>query len=95
MPEAESAKTQTHSPETAFFTVFRPMGLHFGSRTASSRGVTAANRGELHHARVRHAGDTPQEGFVWRKTPTAIGVENAGGTESPAAVPVSGARAPP
>ena len=71
------------------------MGLHFGSRTASSRGVTATNRGELRHARVRHAGDTPQEGFVWRKTPTTIGVENAGGTESPAAVRMSSARSPP
>ena len=71
------------------------MGLRFGGRTLANHARAAANRGELRHARVRHAGDTPQEGFVWRKTPTAIGVENAGGTESPAAVPVSGARAPP
>ena len=39
------------------------MGLHFGGRAASSRGVTATNRGELHYTRVRHAGDTPPKGF--------------------------------
>ena len=40
------------------------MGLHFGDRTASNRGRAATNRGELHYTGVRHAGDTPPEGFV-------------------------------
>ena len=40
------------------------MGLHFGGQIPSSRGCTAATRGELHDTGVRHAGDTPQEGFV-------------------------------
>lgn len=29
-----------------------------------------ARRGELHDKRVQHAGDTPSEGLVLRKTPT-------------------------
>ena len=90
MPEAESAKTQTTSPLAARCQRFYLGGLRCGRYTTSNRGSGAANRGELRHARVRHAGDTPQEGFVWRKTPTATGVESAGGTESPAAVRMSG-----
>ena len=39
-----------------------------------------AGRGELRHARVRHAGDTPQKGFAWRKTPTSA---PASGTTAP------------
>ena len=71
------------------------MGLHFGGHTTANRGVTATNRGELRHPRLRHADNTPPQRFAWRTTPTATGVENAGGTESPTAVPVSSARAPP
>ena len=33
--------------------------------------------GELRHARVRHAGDTPLEGFAWRKTPIATNLKCA------------------
>ena len=40
------------------------MGLHFGDHTASNRGRAASNRGELHYTGVRHADDTPPEGFV-------------------------------
>ena len=29
-------------------------------------------RGDLRHPRVRHAGDTPLEGFAWRKSPRRI-----------------------
>ena len=47
------------------------------------------NGGELRHPKLRHAGDTPLECFAWRKTPTTTGMENARGTESPAAVPMS------
>ena len=39
--------------------------------------------GELRHARVRHADDTPQEGFAWRTTPTATGVERTSGPGEP------------
>ena len=65
------------------------MGLQFGSHTPSTRGSAATKRGELRHPKLRHAGDTPLECFAWRKTPTTTGMENARGTESPAAVPMS------
>ena len=58
------------------------MGLHCGGHTPSSRDRAATKRGELRHARVRHAGDTPPEGFAWRKTPTATSVERAAGAEA-------------
>ena len=45
------------------------MGLRFGGRTLANPGRAAANRGELRHARVRHAGDTPTQRFAWRKIP--------------------------
>ena len=45
------------------------MGLQFGNHAASSYGLTATNRGDLHYTRVRHAGDTQPEGFVSCKTP--------------------------
>ena len=40
------------------------MGLHFGGHTTANHARAAANRGELHYTGVRHAGDTPSEGFV-------------------------------
>ena len=40
------------------------MGLQFGEHTASRRCLTTSKRGELHYMRVRHAGDTPPEGFM-------------------------------
>ena len=36
---------------------------------APNRDLTATNRGDLRHPRLRHADDTPTEGFAWRKTP--------------------------
>ena len=66
------------------------MGLHCGGHTPSSRDRAATNRGELRHARVRHAGDTPPEGFAWRKTPTATSVERAAGAEGQDGAPVGG-----
>ena len=56
---------------------FQPMGLHFGGHTTANHGRAAANRGELRHARVRHAGDTPPEGFAWRKTPIVASLKCA------------------
>ena len=40
------------------------MGLYFGGHTTANRGLAVTNRGELHYTGVRHAGDTPREGFV-------------------------------
>jgi len=40
------------------------MGLHCGGHTTSRHGHTATKRGELHYMRVRHADDTPTEGFM-------------------------------
>ena len=62
------------------------MGLHFGGHTTSNRDLTTTNRGKLRHPSLRHAGDTRQEGFAWRKTPIATGV---GGTEKPQAQPAA------
>ena len=72
---SKSAKVQTHSAETALYRRFHPMGLHFGGHTASNHGHTATNRGELRHPSLRHADDTPQEGFAWRKTPIAASLK--------------------
>ena len=55
-------------------------GLHCGHHTSQHHARSATKRGELHDMRLRHAGDTPPEGFVWCKTPTAAGMEGAGGT---------------
>ena len=78
------------------FSVFHRGGLRFGRHTTSNRGRATANLGELRHARVRHAGDTPSEGFAWRKTPTATSGERAaGGREGLAAAPVGGGGAWP
>ena len=52
-----------------------------GHHTAQAR---AANRGELRHPRLRHAGDTPQEGFAWRKTPIATNLKCAASPPRPA-----------
>ena len=72
---SKSAKVQTHSAETALYRRFHPMGLHFGGHTTSNRGHTATNRGKLRHPSLRHADDTPQEGFAWRKTPIAASLK--------------------
>ena len=58
------------------------MGLHFGGHTPSSRGVIAANRGELRHPRLRHAGDTPPASSSCCKNPTT-GVERTSGPGEP------------
>ena len=40
------------------------IGEQFDDYTASSRGLNASKRGELHYTRARHADDTPPEGFM-------------------------------
>lgn len=52
-------------------------------------------RGELRHAGVRHAGDTPTEGLTWRKTltpPPALGAATPDGETQ---VPADGGQARP
>ena len=39
------------------------MGLQFGGRTTSRRGLTTTKRGELHYMRLRHVDDTPPVSF--------------------------------
>ena len=68
-------KCRPIQPKRPFFAVFHPMGLHFGGHTTSRRGRATTNRGELRHPSLRHAGDTPQEGFAWRKTPTTVSLK--------------------
>ena len=58
-------------------------GLCFGRHAPSNCGCAAANRRELRHARLRHAGDTPQEGFAWRKTPIVASPKCAASPTSP------------
>ena len=40
------------------------MGLQFGEHTDSYHNLTDTKRGELHYMRLRHADDTPPEGFM-------------------------------
>ena len=80
MSDAESAKTQTHSAKTALFHRFSPNGSALWRPHPLKARTGRQHAGELRHPRLRHAGDTPSEGFAWRKTPFAAGVEGAGGT---------------
>ena len=68
-------KSQTTSPITAHF---HRGGLRFGRYISIRCRSSSTDRGELRHPSLRHADDTPPEGFAWRKTPIATGVE---GTE--------------
>ena len=70
-------------PKPSLLGSCRPMGLHFGGHTPSSRGLAPPLGGELHDTMARHAGDTPQEGFVSCKTPTATVVERTCGPGRP------------
>ena len=64
-------KRRPIQPKQPVFSVFCPMGLHFGGHITSSRGRAATKRGELHDTGVRHADNTPSGGFMSCKTPTA------------------------
>ena len=55
---------QPDPSNVARFGRFRSISLQFDDCTASSRALTAFKRGELHYTRVRHADDTPTEGFM-------------------------------
>ena len=41
-------------------------------RLGDGAGPDMECRGDLRHPRVRHAGDTPLEGFAWRKSPRRL-----------------------
>ena len=57
-------KRRRPRPQQPVCSVICRGGLHFGRNNAPDRDLIVTNRGELHYTRVRHAGDTPQEGFV-------------------------------
>ena len=56
--DTESAKVQTYSDKTAYFWLLSPNG------SALWRPHRHQTGGELHYTRVRHADDTPTEGFM-------------------------------
>ena len=41
-----------------------------GDHETCRHNLTTTQQGDLRHPSLRHAGDTPPEGFAWRKTPT-------------------------
>ena len=41
-------------------------------RLGDGAGLDMDVGGDLRHPRVRHAGDTPLEGFAWRKSPRRL-----------------------
>ena len=65
-PDSNNLSTYAASfSQKADFGRFHSIGLQFDDYIASSHGLTASKRGgELHYTRVRHADDTPPEGFM-------------------------------
>ena len=47
----------------------RGIGWVGSLRLISATWIWMSGGGDLRHPRVRHAGDTPLEGFAWRKSP--------------------------
>ena len=73
----DNAREQSIPPETAqhadHFVTSSPLSAFFTELVCTFGAAAfrqAPRRGELRHPRLRHAGDTPPEGFAWRKTPT-------------------------
>ena len=66
-------------PKPSLLGSCRPMGLHFGGHTPSSRGLAPPLGGNC----TTRGPDTPQEGFVSCKTPTATVVERTCGPGRP------------
>ena len=60
-------KRRLIQPQQAFFTVFHPMGLHFGGHTTANHARAAANRGELHYT-----------SFTWPSHRTSPGRQSGG-----------------
>ena len=77
------------SKTSRFWSLFTQWVCSLATTPPQTASSPPPNGGELRHPKLRHAGDTPLECFAWRKTPTTTGMENARGTESPAAVPMS------
>ena len=78
-PETVAPKTQTTSPTTPHCQHFSPKWSAFWAlHHPKPQPRRHQPGGELRHPSLRHADDTPQEGFAWRKTPIATSVE---GTE--------------
>ena len=73
---AQNADHLAHNtPLSAFFT---EVVCVLGAAPPQAATSPPPTGGELRHPSLRHADDTPQEGFAWRKTPIATSVE---GTE--------------
>ena len=74
---AKSAKVQTHSAKIVVFGFFSPRWSAPWAQRQPKTGSHHHQSGELRHPRLRHAGDTPSEGFAWRKTPIATNLKCA------------------
>ena len=71
-------KTQTTQPTAAHFQQLSSNGSALWGITPPRTAISQVpDGGELRHPSLRHAGDAPPEGFAWRKTPTAAGLEGA------------------
>ena len=81
--DTTSTKAQSHSAKTVAFGLLSPNGSALWRPHPLKSRARATTRGELHDTRARHAGDTPQEGFVSCKTPTATVVERTCGPGRP------------
>ena len=66
---------QTHSAKTALCRRFSPNGSALWRPHHLKPRPHRHQPGELRHPSLRHAGDTPKEGFAWRKTPTAVSLK--------------------
>ena len=89
MTDTESAKTQTHSAKTGHFQRFSPNGSAlWRPHPLKSRLRRRQSGGELRHARLRHADDTPLEGFAWRKIPIAASLKCAASLQDLGTAPV-------
>ena len=64
-PDSNNLSTYAASfSQKADYGRLHSIGLQFDDYIASSHGLTASKRGELRYTRVRHADDTPPEGFM-------------------------------
>ena len=77
--DSKSAKVQTHSAETALYRRFSPNGSTLWRPHHLKPRPHRHQPGEITPSkpptRRRHADDTPQEGFAWRKTPIAASLK--------------------
>ena len=80
-PGFDLPKTQTTSPTTTRFQRISPRWSPVWAPALRESWLVHCYLGELRHPRLRHAGETPPEGFAWRKTPTTVGASSARGSD--------------